>query len=519
MEKGCNKNLFFKLPKSDSFKIFFAVFLIETICGIYFSYFKGILLNDAFSRTANAFYVLYVKPIRLASMGFVWNPLPSIFQLPFVELSKLWRPFVSAGISGVITTSFSAALSAFILFQTFTKFNMQKKYSVIMILLYVFNPFIFFYGMNGMSEGPFFAVAIYIVANETLWAKNGKPEYIVKMAFALAVAFFCRYEAIPFAAAIGVGVLINILFNKQEEKFVASNLKREKYFYAEGTAIVLYAPIAYAIVLWIFLNWTITGNPLYFLNSAYSNTAQSQFTSSVGSITKTIQYVALRTIPFLPPFFAIMALRAMTKRLLKWDFFMLCALVAGMITFHFLMLMKGSSYGWLRFFSYALPICIAWIPYELSETPKSLQRIGYRILCVSFIISGLFTAKALSSPVLAVEEHDAVVSEQYSLIYKYINEELSDDGIIMMDSFTTAPIILNIKNIDNLIVSSSLEFDEYLENPAKYGVRYILVPDPNSGVGSLDAFNTRYPDLYSEGADWCTLIEETEGYKIFEIDD
>ncbi len=519
MGKSYNKNLFYKLPKSDSFMMFFAVFMIETICGIYVSYFKGILLNDAFSRTANAFYVLYVKPLRLASMGFVWNPLPSIVQLPFVELSKLWRPFVSAGISGVVMTSFSAALSAAILLRTFTEFNIKKKYSIFMCLLFVFNPFIFFYGMNGMSEGPFFAAAIYVVANETLWAKKGRPEYIVKMAFALAIAFLCRYEAIPFAAAVGIGVLINIFFNKNEKRFVASNLKREKYFYAEGTAIVLFAPMAYAIALWIFLNWTITGNPFYFLNSVYSNTAQSQFTSSVGSITKTIQYIAQRSMPFLPPFFAIMLIRVMTKRLLRRDFFMLCALVASMIAFHFLMLIKGSSYGWLRFFSYSLPICIAWIPYELSETPKALQRMVYRILCVSFIISGIFTAKALSSPVIAIEEHDAVISEQYGEISDYINEQLSDDKILMMDSFMTAPIILNIKNINNLIISSSLEFNEYLENPAKYEVQYILVPDPDSGVGSLDAFNTRYPDLYKEGAEWCTLIEETESFKIFEIND
>ncbi len=541
MRKSYNKTLSLKLSNRDALIMFLVVFLVETICGIYFSYFKGILLNDAFSRTANAFYVLYIKPIRLASMGFVWNPLPSIFQLPFVALSKIWRPLVSRGISGVITTSFSAAICALILLQVFTKFSIQKKYSIPVILLYALNPFIFFYGMNGMSEGPFFVTVIYIVANLTLWLKEGSPEYIVKMALALAIAFYCRYEAIPFAAAVGVGVLINILFSKKEKKYVASNLKREKYFYAEGTAIVLYAPIAYAIAIWIFLNWTITGNPFYFLNSVYSNAAQSQFTSEMGSVMETIKYVAVRSIPFLPPFFAVVIIRFITKRIFQSDFFILCTLVASMIAFHFLMLMKGSSYGWLRFFSYSLPICIAWIPYELSEAKlrffsyslpiciawipyelseakKLLQPIIFNILCVALIVSSILTGKALLDRVIAIEEHDAVVSEQYKEIYEYINEELFDDKI-MMDTFMTAPIILNIKNIDNIVVSCNLNFNKYLEHPAKYGIQYIIVPDPDTGVGALDAFNKEYPNLYKEGAEWCTLKKEWEGFKIFEIKD
>ncbi|WP_333858953.1 hypothetical protein [Clostridium sp.] len=518
MAKSYNKSIFLKLQTKSSLLLFLVVFITEFIAGIYFSYFKGILLNDAFSRTANAFYVLYVKPIRLASIGFVWNPLPSILQLPFVALSKIWRPIVSSGISAVIITSISAGFSAVLLLKTFTKFNIQRKYSICIILLYITNPFIFFYGMNGMSEEPFFLAIIYIVTNMTLWMKKGKPEYIVKISFALAVAFLCRYEAIPFSAAVGIGVLINIFFNEKEKKFIPHNLKREKYYYAEGTTIVLYAPILYTILIWIFLNWTITGNPFYFLNSVYSNATQSQFTKPAGSYLEIILYILKRALPFLPPFFAIIITRLTTKRLVKNDFFILFVLIISMIIFHFLMLIKGSSYGWLRFFSYSLPICIAWIPYELSEFKKTLQPLFFNILCVFLIISSISTVIALSSPVIAIEEHYVVVSEQCTQISEYINEELPDDKV-MMDSFLTSAIILNIKNIDNIVVSSNLNFNKYLNYPAKYGIKYIIVPDPDNGIGVLDSFNKKYPSLYRQGTDWCTLKKEFEGYKIFQVID
>lgn len=518
MMKNYNKHVFSKLSARDSLVMFLSVFISEFVCGVYLSYFKGILLNDAFSRTANAFYVLYTKPIRLASVGFVWNPLPSILQLPFVELSKLWRPIASSEISAVIVTAASAAFGALILFKAFTRFNIQKKYSIIITLLYAFNPFIFFYGMNGMSEETFFLAAIYAVINMTLWMKEGNPEYIIKIAIALTVAFFCRYEAIPFAGAIGLGVLINIFFGKKEKKFIPSNMKKEKYYYAEGTAIVLYAPLIYGILFWIFLNWTIMGNPLYFLNSTYSNSSQSEYTSAIKSQVEALTYVIQRAIPFMILFFAIILIRLAVKRVLKSDFFILCILVSTMLIFHFLMIIKGKSYGWLRFFSYSLPICIAWIPYEMSEVKKIFKKSAFIIICVSLVISSALTYKALSDPVLGVEEHYVVVSQESKEIAQYINEELPDEKV-MMDSFTTSGIILNVNNINNLIISSNLNFNECLNNLEKYRIKYIVVPDPDNGTWSLDAFNKKYHNLYKNGADWCTLKKEFENYKIFEVTD
>lgn len=518
MAKSYNKPEFSKLPLKNSIYVFLIVFVLEFAGGIYLGYFKGILLNDAFSRTANAFYVLYVKPLRLASVGFVWNPLPSIMQLPLVEMSKLWRPIVSSGISSSFVTAVSAAFGAVILLKAFVHLGVERKYYIPLTVLYAANPFIFFYGMNGMSEEVFFIFVIYAVTNLTFWMKEGKPEYIVKIAFSLTLAFFCRYEAIPFAAGIGLAVLVNIFLNKNEKKFVPENIKHERYYYAEGTAIVLYAPLIYGILIWVFLNWTITGNPLYFLNSSYSNEAQSQLTRPVGSLFAILKYVFVRSLPFLPLFFGVVVERFATRRLLKSDFFMLCAIAASLISFHFLMLVKGSSYGWLRFFSYVLPITAAWIPYEISDAKEVFRRDVSLILVVALLVSGIFTAKALSDPVLAVEEQTAVVSSRYLDISKTINDELSDNRV-MMDSFVTSSIILNVKNTDNLIISNSLYFNTYIKDPAKYNIQYIIVPDPNSGVGSLDAFNVRYPDLYKNGAEWCTLYKEFDGYKIFKVID
>lgn len=495
--------------------IFFAIFITEIICGFYMGHIRKIVLNDAFSRIANAYYAIFVKPPRFASIGLVWNPLPSTLELPLVALAKIWKPIVTDGIAGVIITSLFAALSTITLYSAFVRLKISNFYTFILLSLYVFNPFIFFYGFNGMSEMVFFFSIIYSIVCMTLWLKEGTASYIVKIGFSLAMGFLCRYEAIPFAIAIGIGVLTIIFLSPKEKKYVPNSSLKEKYYYAEGTAIVLYTPILYTVILWIIFNWIISGNPLYFLNSTYSNTAQAQYAPNIANSLSAFYYVINKLKPFIPLFIGIVLVRIISKRIFKADFIVLAAAVIIMIIFHYLMIVKGNSYGWLRFFSYALPISFAWVPYELSELKKSIRKIAFIILVVSLSISSIFAWNTLNNPELSTEEHNLVISEASKQVADYINANLGDKKILA-DSFLTAGIILNSNNIDNFVISSSLNFYSALNNPWKYGIEYMLVPD-NSGVGKNDAINARYPGIYKYGKEWCELVQVFDGYKLYKV--
>jgi hypothetical protein len=270
-------------------------------------------------------------------------------------------------------------------------------------------------------------------------------------------------------------------------------------------------------LLWIFFNWIISGNPLYFLNSVYSNSAQSEYAAKSDTLLLTIKYVFTKSAPFVPLFLGIFLVRLLDKRLFKNDFVILFSLVFTMIAFHFLMLFKGSSYGWLRFFSYSLPICIAWLPYELTKIKKQNKTIAYIIIIISLICSSLLATKFLSDPKLSPEEHYLTISNSSKKVAEYINNNiLDDDNIILLDSFLTSGIILNIDNIDSLLISSNLTFYNAVENPYSYDVTYIIVPNLD-GIGHLDAINLAYPNLYSNEEEWCTEIEEFDGYKLFKV--
>ena len=501
--------------------LFMVIFIAELAGGIYYGYFLDVKMQDAFARTANAFYVFFVEPPRFASIGLVWNPLPSMLQLPLVAFSQIWKPLVTHGIAAAIISSLFAAGSVVILFKTFLRLNISLKLTFIIICLYTINPFIFFYGFNGMSEGLMFFFMIYAISCLVLWMKEGAAHYIMRIAFALALAFFCRYEAIPFAAAIGVGVLIIIFFGPAVKSFAPQGQLKETYYYAEGTTIILYTPLLFAVFLWIMFNWVISGYPFYFFNSVYSNSAYLSLTSGVTETPWELfrNVVWEKSAPFIPVFAGIVIVRIIRGKLFKHDFFVLLIMVLAIILFHYLMLLSGSSYGWLRFFSYVLPITVAWLPYEIDQINQEayIRRVLLQgILVISLLVSCGLTLNTLGDLQKSPEEHGSNVTTESRRIAEYINENLQEERVLM-DSFVTGEILVNIDNMSNIVVTASPDFYESLENPHKLGITYLLVPNPNEGTGSLDALNIRYPDLYAGRKDWCELEVIFEGFKLFRV--
>ena len=494
-----------------------AIFFAEIIYGIYLGYVKGILLNDAFSRTANAFYVVFVKPPRFSSIGLVWNPLPSTLQIPFMFLAKLWRPIASRGISAAIVSSLFASATVGLLLNTLLRLNISKKYSILISLLYAFNPFIFFYGANGMSEAIAFFFMVYCISSLLFWMKWGSSKYLIQLGLALAGLFYTRYEGIPFAAAVGICIILNIVFNSAEDKYIVENTIRERYYYVESTLILVFTPLVYAIILWVLFNFIISGNPLYFLNSVYSNVSQSTFAEISGSLFEIFIYAMKRAVPFLILFFGITAVRLIQRKLLKHNFIALAVFIVLMIVFHYLMILKGNSFGWLRFFAYSLPICIIWIPYELSECKAKYLRLTKTVFAFALIVSAMLCFQALNDKELAKEEQFTRLSRETYEIAEYININIPDEKILM-DVFMSGGVMLNVNNIDNLVVSSSLNFRNCVKDPLHNGINYILVPNI-AGVGNLDAINLEYKDLYEHGAEWCEEEVAFENFKLFRVID
>lgn len=138
----------------ETIKIYylFLVLLLELGVGYYLTSIYGFMSGDASSRVANAFYVLYSREPSLANIGFVWNPLPSFMEMILLVFYPLFPALASEGLAAVIVSSLFAALTVALLVKAGKQFGLNKWLSIIFALLYAFNPYIFYYGANGLTE-------------------------------------------------------------------------------------------------------------------------------------------------------------------------------------------------------------------------------------------------------------------------------------------------------------------------------------------------------------------------------
>jgi hypothetical protein len=412
-----------------------------------------------------------------------------------------------------------------------------------MVVLYAFNPFIFLYGSNGMSEAIFIFFIILTITELVRWIGDEKWMHLIWMGIAMALAFLTRYEAIPFAAAVFLALAffaikkcrLQIKSERDNNNYYTSddsNVKGKSISsYVEGTAIVVFMPLVTSVVLWVLVNWVIMGDPLYFMTSQYSASAQAEVMTPAliaalkGNLGGVLLYVLKQSVSFLPLLAVILFIRYSGRRLLQWETLMLLALALSIAAFHtFEIFRGGSSYGWLRFFVYPLPVALAWLPYEFSKIngkSPSFNKLAAPFCCVALAVSILFTGNALNNWEMASDEYTTYTQgEQTGLSQKevadYIDENCSD-GIILMDSFQTWYVIMSLDSTSNIITTCSYTFEAALEDPSGHNVKYILALANNGGLGALDAVNVRYPDLYENGADWCTLVMEWDDFKLYEV--
>lgn len=521
--------------------IFLFVLTAEIIGAYWIVYKGGAMMNDAMARTANAYYVFFLEPHKLASIGFVWNPLPSLVQLLIIPFARFWQPLASSGFAGSIATALFASANASLLFGYFKRAGCKTALSLLFVALYAFNPFIFYYGLNGMSETFFFTAMIICIANFALWMDQRRTGQLVAIGLMLAIGFLTRYEVFPLMLAVGLAMLIAIYLMQDRKSPFLKKPGKMKWDYSVATATVLFLPVLYTIAMWMFLNWTIMGDPLNFLTSAYSNESQtsvalySDFKNMVSNPFVAFGYVLVRLIPFIPPFLVVLAERIKTKRLLKPDFLILVLFIGGLTAFHYLMLIMGKSFGWLRFFCFAFIFTVAWIPYELTQIKGDTKKWTIVFLCISMLFSAAVIPSYFKDEDLAREEYQTFYGDGLGRI-KY-QTELADAinakygaSKILMDSFATSSVILSLEHPENLITNIADDlFDLAVIDPHDQFIDYVVVPtnltigdggvETNvvGGVGALDAINREHPRLYRYGADWADLVYELTGFRIYKV--
>ncbi len=122
-------------------------------------------INDAYARIDNAFDVLFTRDPHLAAIGFVWPPLPSFLELPIIAFKGVWPALVQQGFAGSIEAAIFSA-GTVLLFNNGLKWaGVTRGMRWVFCLVWMINPMVVLYGIQGMSEAPFmfFATASILV--------------------------------------------------------------------------------------------------------------------------------------------------------------------------------------------------------------------------------------------------------------------------------------------------------------------------------------------------------------------
>ena len=503
------------------------------------------VFQDGISRVANGSYILFSRNPHLAAVGFVWNPLPSVVEIPFLYLKYLWQPMLSRGIAGVIMSALFMAGAVLQLRGILIDRGLTRWWRTGLCLAFALNPMIIIYGGNGMSEAPYLFFTIWAIRRLMRWVYTDSVGDLVVAGLAMGLCYMTRYEAVALGGGAMMGVFVLRAYKDRALGWKAAGYR------GILDSVVLGYPLLISFLFWTLASWVITGDALAQFSSAYGNSAQTASSafkgvgSGSGFVAETggpLMFV-LRSLLSLEPLCPAIAIAAILVALWRHERVIIPILstFGALVAFELYGASSGSLFPWLRFFLLVVPVSIILLATVLPPSrvppsgsrrpaPKLRQHLTPRALN---ILCGVFAAVCLT-PAFATGffamVNPNVGSYEYGIrsviwpnkfpasaepqlagyapetqLAHYIDAMGLPKGSVLVDTWLGWPIVISSKSPTTFVITSDFDFTRDLNAPTEFGVRYFLLPPPKD-QGILDAVNRRYHTLYDTGGGFATLV-------------
>jgi hypothetical protein len=541
--------------------LFLSTFSAYTAIGMVLSLYYNHIDGDGPSRVANAAYVLFSRDPHLAAIGFVWNPLPSLVELPILLFNGIWPALLTRGQAGTLMSAAFMAGAVWQIWAISIERGLPRFWHWIILVGFACNPMIVIYGGNGLSEAPYLFFTLWAARRLLRWMRSDQVTDLVVAGIALGLDYLTRYEAAAAAAAVvGAVVVVAVLRSGAHDR-----TERFKRGVVDGT--VLAFPFAICFIGWTVASWLTTGIAFAQFGSLYGNTSQL---SAVGTSIPNYQKhaggaiaIVVRDILNLEPLLPVVIIIVMVLavRRIDLDSLIPIALFGGILLFEAVGQLSGSTFPWFRFFLTTVPLMVVLItliwPYHgnssLPNTVPSLSqsKISERVRWVmqrpvissiqrslrgltltsrkGVVLSGLGIALLLapSIPVTWNAMLNPEISTQPELyglrsvvsslstrpslansnwyMASYLDRLHLPDGSVIMDTFNGWEVWLDSQHKKQFVITSDYDFTSALNAPVQHGIQYILVSEPSQD-GGADAINQRYPTLYATGAGIASLV-------------
>ena len=493
--------------------------------------------GDAQARTANAYYVLFSRDPHLAAVGFVWNPLPSLSNLPVLLFSRVWPALSERAFAGNIMSAIFMAGAVVQLRGMLADFRVRRSTATLITVLFALHPMIVYYGGNGMSEALFLFTLMGATRHLLQYLHDRCTSELVRAGIWLAFAYYARNEA---AAAIGFAGLVVL----STALVRARGAPRSRAWAAVNDAVIFGLPPLFAFVSWAVASYMIVGHPFEQFSSEYGTSSQLSLMQASGSLGASWGF-AVKMAVLMAPLAVPAALFATHKAIRRKDPRVLGALaiLGGVLAFAVVAFAERQTAGWFRYFISAAPLaavltglCFADTatvrPSRKSTGPRSRTwlRAAATLAAVSVLVGASIAGAgvAMADPNIGREEHihlawifrPAKVTDYadkgrfgHSVdIARYLDGLHLPSGSIVTDTFDgcVPDIILASRHPHQFIITNDRDFKPILADPVSFKARYLLIPEP-VGDGALDATNRAYPGIYYTGAQIATKVREFTG--------
>ena len=522
------------LDKTETKIIFILSFLLNLVLAYLLSFVWHIGNSDALARTANAYYVLYSRVPHLAAVGFVWPPLPSILQLPLLPITKElgW-----VTISGNIISALFGAGDLVMMTVLLAKLKFPAIVRWILVALLQFHPDTWYLFSAGMAE-PIFLFFVLTTLSGMMDLPRTMRSWVF-VGLSLCAAVYVRYEALAMVAGVALAVIVHLWKQSTDWK--------EK---TQGWLISILLPVVYGVIIWIFFNWSLMGDPLFFLRSVFSATNAPDVAKVAGlthpyylawgNLVEAIKVGVVRSFQQCPayPVMTVLSLVSIIWHRNRKGFGLFIVMVS-ITSFTILQVYMGSLANWMRYWFYAAPFALVMAGI-ICENLVHKWRLPFYVLLITLFIAGTpLSLQAMRDPqaggdeqrlsALILASEDEPNLRENDGYWAYTNDapiiaetvdKFSEQGMILVDASSGFSVIMAVENPQRLVISNDTDYFQILADPIGM-VGYVLVLDPETR-GTINTINLTYPTLFENGASWATLVwdsgEQTlNHWRIYEV--
>ncbi len=485
-------------------------------------------VDDAVSRLANGFYILYSNDPHLAAIGFVWTPLTSIADLFPLLFKGLWPALATHMMAGSIVTIVSMAGAVHQMRCALLEWGLRRPARLTLTLLFAFNPMLIFFAANGMSEALLVFALVATTRYLLRWVRAGDLRSLVYAAPALAFGYLARNETI-LAAVVSSAFVLWVSFKKE------SGDRRQRVMIALTDMVIYLAPFVVSIVGWLTISYVIVGDAFEQFTANSSQIHETGF--KPGTLTNRLVH-EFSAIEHLVPLLPLIIVTALVVAWRRHDSQVFAPLVVlgGALAFDLLAYAGGELFPWFRFYILSIPIAVLLLGYALAPAPgppvrfekdntwgtrpqrTSSPRWGLRAFAaaaVGFVILapsipataigmldtnvgvgetsnylGFIFHRNLTTEDRGAKDHHAKIMA----IDAYIADLHLPNGSVIVDNTVQCipDVIITSSNARVFVIPNDREFQRTLADPLTFHANYLLAP---IGSGFPDFIDSAYPDL------------------------